>query len=82
MLVDDDVEVFFAFTNRWSPGFQVAQVVEDSYRLPRASDSSVLPTTTGEADVRLVTPRPTAVKTPEGLSSTSSTGRDTRNSSL
>jgi hypothetical protein len=38
-----------AFTNRWSFGFQVAQVVEDGYRLRRASDGSVLPTTTGKA---------------------------------
>jgi hypothetical protein len=53
MQVHDDVEVFTAFTDRWTPGFQVARVVADGYRLRRTSDRSLLPTTTGEADVRL-----------------------------
>jgi hypothetical protein len=52
MQVHDDVEVFTAFTNRWTPGFQVDQVVADGYRLRRTSDGSVLPTSTGETDLR------------------------------
>jgi hypothetical protein len=53
MQVHDNVEVFTRFTNRWTPGFQVDQVVPDGYLLRRTSDGSVLPSTTGEADVRL-----------------------------
>jgi hypothetical protein len=44
MQVRDDVKVFTTFTNGWTPGFHVAQVVADCYRLRRTSDGSVLPT--------------------------------------
>lgn len=52
--VNDDVEVFNAFVGAWTGGFRIARVVEYGYRLKRASDGTMLPTVTGEADVRIV----------------------------
>lgn len=57
MKVNDDVEVFNAFVGAWTRGFRVARVVASGYRLRRTSDGAMLPTVTGEADVREVKPK-------------------------
>ena len=46
------VEVRRRFDQSWSRGFEVAEVLEKSYRVKRISDSSVLPVEFSEDDVR------------------------------
>ncbi|HVF73827.1 MAG TPA: hypothetical protein VM938_02160 [Acidimicrobiales bacterium] len=46
------VEVRSRFEDRWSRGFEVAEVLPDGYRLLRLSDLTVLPAVFGEGDVR------------------------------
>lgn len=46
------VEVRRRFDGHWATGFEVAEKVDDAYRLRRLSDGSVLPTTFGADDVR------------------------------
>ena len=53
MRINDNVEVFNAFAGTWTAGFRVARVVDGGYRLRRTSDGSILPTVTGEADLRI-----------------------------
>ena len=46
------VEVRSSFDNGWARGFEVAEVLPDSYRLKRLSDLSVLPVEFSTEDVR------------------------------
>ncbi len=46
------VEVRSRFEDRWSRGFEVAEVLPDGYRLKRLSDLTVLPVEFGFDDVR------------------------------
>ena len=46
------VEVRSRFEDRWSRGFEVAEVLPDGYRLLRLSDLTVLPVEFDEGDVR------------------------------
>jgi hypothetical protein len=50
------VEVRNRFTGAWSRGFELAESVDDGYRVRRLSDGSILPTVFLPEDVR---PRPT-----------------------
>jgi hypothetical protein len=49
------VEVRNRFTGAWSRGFELAESVDDGYRVRRLSDGSILPTVFLPEDVR---PRP------------------------
>jgi len=46
------VEVKSRFDGRWARGFEVAEVLPESYRVRRLSDGSVLPTDFAFDDVR------------------------------
>ena len=47
--------MFSAFERTWVGGFAVAEVLpQDSYRLRRSSDGSLLPDATGSDDLRAV----------------------------
>jgi hypothetical protein len=46
------VEVRRRFDQHWSRGFEVASVVDDGYKLRRASDGTVLPTVFDPDEVR------------------------------
>jgi hypothetical protein len=47
------VEVRTRFDGSWSPGFEVAEVLEDgAYRIRRATDGEVLPSLFDPAEVR------------------------------
>ena len=52
MQVGSRVEVHTRFTDSWASGFEIAEVVDEGYRLRRTSDGSMLPEPTGEADLR------------------------------
>jgi hypothetical protein len=52
MEIGDRVEVHTRFNNTWVTGFEVAAVVGPGYRLCRTSDGTVLPSVTGESDLR------------------------------
>ena len=54
MQVGARVEVHTRFTDTWAPGFEIAEVVPDGYRLRRMSDGAMLPEPTSEADLRPV----------------------------
>ena len=43
---------------RWVPGFSIAEVRPDGYRIRRASDGAVLTQTISEDELRVVTPAP------------------------
>jgi hypothetical protein len=58
MQVGQRVEVQTRFDGSWSPGFEIAEVIGDSYRVRRTSDGELLPNTTGADDLR---PEPGAV---------------------
>ncbi len=47
-----DVEVRCRFDSRWARGFEIASIEDDTYRLRRRSDGSVLPATFAPNDVR------------------------------
>jgi hypothetical protein len=47
-----DVEVRCRFDDHWARGFEIASVEDDSYRLRRRSDGSVLPATFRPGDLR------------------------------
>ena len=57
MQIGAPVEVHTRFTDSWSPGFEIAEVVAEGYRLRRLSDGAVLPEPTCEADLRPATGR-------------------------
>jgi hypothetical protein len=46
------VEVHVAYTDGWTSGFEIAEVLGDVYRLRRCSDGSVLPVPMSAADLR------------------------------
>jgi hypothetical protein len=46
------VEVRRRFDQHWSRGFEIAEAVDDGYRLKRVSDNSVLPSTFSDEEVR------------------------------
>lgn len=46
------VEVHTKFNDKWVAGFEVAEIVDDGYRVRRTSDGSLLPNVTGDNDVR------------------------------
>jgi hypothetical protein len=46
------VEVRTGFDRSWAPGFEVAEVEDDGYRVRRRSDGEVLPVTIDAGDVR------------------------------
>jgi hypothetical protein len=52
MNIGQEVEVHTTFDNSWAPGFEVAEVTEDGYRLRRKSDGTLLPNATGASDLR------------------------------
>ena len=43
---------------RWAPGFTIAEVRPDGYRIRRASDGAVLGETIRGEEIRVVTPNP------------------------
>lgn len=47
------VEVRRRFDQHWSRGFEIAEAVDDGYKLKRLSDGSVLPVVFDEEEVRL-----------------------------
>jgi hypothetical protein len=46
------VQVHTKYNDTWVRGFEIAEVLEDGYRVRRTSDGSLLPNLTGEDDVR------------------------------
>ncbi|MBV8690426.1 MAG: hypothetical protein JOZ37_04195 [Actinobacteria bacterium] len=46
------IEVANRFTEEWSSGFEVLEVVADGYRIRRRSDGTVIPTTFTVSEVR------------------------------
>jgi hypothetical protein len=54
--VGDRVELHTKFNDSWVPGFEIAEVVMDGYRVRRTSDGTVLPDLTGESDLRPASP--------------------------
>jgi len=52
MQVGAPVEVHTRFTDSWAPGFEIAEVVAEGYRLRRLSDGAMLPEATCEDDLR------------------------------
>jgi hypothetical protein len=43
---------------RWAPGFTIAEVRPDGYRIRRASDGAILGETIRAEEIRAVTPNP------------------------
>ncbi len=56
MQVGQQVDVHTTFTDAWSSGFEVAEVVPGGYLLRRRSDGALLPVVVDEIDVRLNAP--------------------------
>jgi hypothetical protein len=52
------VEVMTRFEQRWSRGFEVADVVDGGYRVKRVSDGAVLPVVFTAASLRAETLAP------------------------
>ena len=46
------VEVRNRYDRRWTPGFEVVEVLDDGYLLRRLSDGAMLPTTFSPEEVR------------------------------
>jgi hypothetical protein len=46
------VEVRNRYDRRWTPGFEVVEVLDDGYLLRRLSDGATLPTTFSPEEVR------------------------------
>ncbi len=46
------IEVRNRFDHRWARGFEVAEVLDDGYRVRRTSDASVLPSRFSSDEVR------------------------------
>lgn len=51
------VDVRSRYLGSWSRGFEVAEIVGDSYRVRRLSDGSVLPAEFSSDDVRVRSPK-------------------------
>lgn len=56
--VGDRVELRVRYTNGWSDGFEVAELVDGGYSVRRLSDGRLLPSPTGQDDVREDNRRP------------------------
>jgi len=52
MNIGQKVEVHTSFDDTWAPGFEIAEVTDQGYRVRRASDGALLPNITGESDLR------------------------------
>jgi hypothetical protein len=52
--IGDEVEVHTKFSDSWSSGFEIAEVVLGGYRVKRLSDGSILPGFTSDDDLRSV----------------------------
>jgi hypothetical protein len=52
MQTGDRVLVYSAFNNSWASGFEIAEVVDDGYRVRRVSDGALLPNSTSERHLR------------------------------
>lgn len=50
--VGDQVELRVGFTDGWSEGFEVAELIEGGYHVRRRSDGGLLPAPTGPEDLR------------------------------
>jgi hypothetical protein len=50
--IGQEVEVHTTFDNSWSPGFEIAEVTDQGYRVRRTSDGTMLPGITGTSDLR------------------------------
>lgn len=50
--VGDEVDVHTQFSDSWVPGFEIAEVIPEGYRVRRLSDGSLLPGYTSESDLR------------------------------
>lgn len=46
------IEVVNRFTEQWSAGFEVIELLADGYRIRRRSDGTVIPTTFTVSEVR------------------------------
>jgi len=46
------VEVHTTFDDSWSPGFEIAEIMPEGFRVRRMSDRSLLPGVTSSSDVR------------------------------
>jgi len=46
------VDVRSRFVGGWSPGFEIAEHVEDGYRIRRSSDGAILPDVFGDDEVK------------------------------
>ena len=46
------IEVVNRFTEDWSAGFEILELVADGYRIRRRSDGTVIPTTFTVSEVR------------------------------
>ena len=47
------VQLWVSFTQRWSSGFEIVEIVDGGYQVRRCSDGFLLPAPTSERDVRL-----------------------------
>ncbi|MCU1496421.1 MAG: hypothetical protein JWM47_374 [Acidimicrobiales bacterium] len=56
MDVGQPVEVYSAFEQIWTSGFEIADIREEGYTLRRLSDGSVLPNPTSVHDLRAIAP--------------------------
>lgn len=52
------VEVRVRYDGTWSPGFEVAGIEDDGYRIKRMTDGTVLPSLFGDDEVRREPSRP------------------------
>ena len=52
LVTGDAVEVFVRFTDTWADGYEIADIVDDAYRVRRTSDGSLLPSLTSRSDLR------------------------------
>ena len=50
--VGEHVQVWVTFTQQWSGGFEIADVVDGGYQVRRQSDGMLLPAPTNESDVQ------------------------------
>jgi len=48
----EQVQLWVTFTETWSSGFEIADIVEGGYQVRRRSDGSLLPSPTSEGDLR------------------------------
>ena len=51
LAVGDRVEVHTKFSDTWAPGFEIAAIVPDGYRVRPLSDGELLPSYTSNQDL-------------------------------